>query len=501
VALLGCVVALSTAAAAAQSKADSKYAALVIDRNTGKVLYSRQADAYRYPASLTKMMTLYLLFEELDAKRMKLTTRITISQRASLQPPSKLGLKPGESLSIEDAILALVTKSANDVAVAVAEAIAGTEYRFARSMTKKAHSLGMSRTSYFNASGLPDERQKTTARDIAVLSERLITDFPQYYKYFSRETFTWRGHVYNNHNSLLGRYEGVTGIKTGYIRDSGFNLAAAVQRDGQNILAVVMGGKTSAARDTHMEELLDIAYNQLTGQEPDIRIASLAEPEEEASEDRPTLVAAAVPVPKPAPLRATAPASASAMPEKKPVFIAIVEVPEQPKRTMTSTRAGAKALRPKPASLRPSLAGADPAATRLPTSENGALARLANWMISPAEAAQIVPNGAHSSESSATTSGWAVQIGAFSRQADAAASLETARKHLSSSLTAGWSATMPVTSEEKTLYRARLGGFAEKDAQAACKLLGKKGIACLPVPPEGWMKLSQSGFRGPQFLN
>ncbi len=232
-------------------------AALVMDAHTGRVLYSSNADAHCYPASLTKVMTLYLLFERLQQGKIALDTRIPVSAHAANQAPSRLGLRPGETVRVEDAILALVTKSANDVAAAVAEYLGGTEKGFARMMTAKARILGMSRTQYMNASGLPNKAQLTTARDQATLARRIQTDFPQYYAYFSTEEFDWRGQPIRNHNRLLGKYAGVNGLKTGYTAASGFNLTTTVRHDGKSIIAVVLGGKTARARDTRMISLLD----------------------------------------------------------------------------------------------------------------------------------------------------------------------------------------------------------------------------------------------------
>lgn len=242
-----------------QAQAQSKYAAMVVDGYTGKVVYARNANARRYPASLTKVMTLYILFQELDAGRLTKATRLRVSKRASRQPPSKLGLKAGSTISVDNAIRALAVKSANDIAVTIAERISGTEKAFARRMTRTARKLGMSRTQFRNASGLPNKSQWTTARDMITLARRMMKDHPNYYPYFSVKKFTWRGRTYTNYNKLLGRYKGVTGIKTGYTRASGFNLTAAVQRGGKQVVAVVMGGKTGRRRNAEMRRLLDKA--------------------------------------------------------------------------------------------------------------------------------------------------------------------------------------------------------------------------------------------------
>ncbi|MFO1166978.1 MAG: serine hydrolase [Rhodoblastus sp.] len=232
-------------------------AEFVVDVNSGKVLHSHNENAERHPASLTKVMTLYLLFEQIEAGRLKLDSEIPISSRAAAQSPSKLGLRPGSEIEVEDAIKALVTKSANDIAVAVAEAVGGSEDRFAEMMTRKAHALGMSRTNYANASGLPNEDQVTTARDQATLARAIQDRFPKYYRYFSTRVFNYAGRSMRNHNHLLGRVEGLDGIKTGYTGKAGFNLMTSVRRDGHHVVGVVLGGRTARARDNRMVALLE----------------------------------------------------------------------------------------------------------------------------------------------------------------------------------------------------------------------------------------------------
>lgn len=236
-----------------------KSAAFVMDAYTGRVLYSNNADTQCYPASLTKVMTLYLVFERLRDGRLKLDTRMPVSAHAANQAPSRLGLRRGDTIRVEDAILGLVTKSANDVAATVAEYIGGTEKDFARMMTAKARALGMDRTQYMNASGLPNKGQLTTARDQATLARRIQKDFPQYFAYFSTEEFEWDGRKIRNHNRLLGKYAGVNGLKTGYTAASGFNLTTTVMRDDKSVIGVVLGGTTARARDAHMVEILDRA--------------------------------------------------------------------------------------------------------------------------------------------------------------------------------------------------------------------------------------------------
>ena len=237
-------------------------ASIVVDGNSRAVLQASNPDALRHPASLTKIMTLYLLFERLKAGRIRLDTPLKVSEHASEQAPTKLGLQPGQTITVEDAIKGMVTKSANDAAVAVAENLGGDEGNFAKLMTQRARALGMTRTTYMNASGLPDDNQVTTARDQALLGRAIQEHFPRYYKYFSIESFVYHGETMRNHNHLLGSVEGVDGIKTGFTRASGFNLVTSVHRGGRYLVAVVMGGHSSLERDAHMRELISVHIKQ-----------------------------------------------------------------------------------------------------------------------------------------------------------------------------------------------------------------------------------------------
>ena len=233
------------------------YAAIVVDDKSGFVLHEVSADEPRHPASLTKIMTLYLLFEELEGGKLKLDTPLPVSTRAALQNPTKLGLKANQTIKVEDAIKGLVTKSANDVAVVVAEAIGGSEEEFAKLMTLKARALGMTGTTYVNASGLPAEEQITTARDQVALGRAIQHRFPDYYQYFATPRFTYKGTEMHNHNNLLRQVRGVDGIKTGFTVASGYNLVSSVRRDEKHIVAVVLGGTSNAARDARMRQLIE----------------------------------------------------------------------------------------------------------------------------------------------------------------------------------------------------------------------------------------------------
>ena len=249
-----------------------RYAAYVMDANSGEVLYEKNADSPRYPASITKLMTLYLAFEALQAGHISLSDRVYVSPHSAGAAPSKLGLRPGDSVSVDEAIRAMTVKSANDMAVAMAEKIGGSEGRFAALMTLRAQELGMRNTQFVNASGLPDSRQISTAHDIAVLSRALMRDFPQYYPYFSLRSFDFRGRVIPGHDHLLGAVPGVDGLKTGYTSASGFNLASSAQRNGRRIIGVVLGGSSVATRDSHMADLLNTSFDVMHRRELGERI-------------------------------------------------------------------------------------------------------------------------------------------------------------------------------------------------------------------------------------
>jgi len=243
--------------------ANAKYAAVIMEESSGKVIYSRNADKQLYPASLTKIMTLYLLFEALQQKQVTMNTKMKVSKIAAGRSPSKLYLRAGSYIAVQDAVLALVTKSANDVATVVSEHLGGTEREFAKQMTRKAHALGMSRTIFKNASGLPNRAQKSTARDMAILGRAIRRDFPQFYHFFSRTSFSWNGLKFKNHNNLLNQFTGTDGIKTGFTNASGFNLVAATERNGIRLIGVVFGGRTGRSRDMHMMSLLNKQFSKM----------------------------------------------------------------------------------------------------------------------------------------------------------------------------------------------------------------------------------------------
>ena len=258
------------------SSAHAKYASFIINENTKRIYHNANADTRNYPASLTKIMTLYLVFDALKSKRISISSKFKVSKRATRQPPSKLNLSAGSNITVKNAILALVTKSANDVATVIAENLGKSERNFARLMTRKAKKLGMTRTTFRNASGLPNRGQLSTARDMATLGIAIRKNHPKFFKLFKTKSFIYKGIKYTNHNNLLGSYSGTDGIKTGYTNASGFNLVASVERNGQRIIGVVFGGKKARSRDKHMVTLLN-KYFKTSLSKPLVRIAKPSE--------------------------------------------------------------------------------------------------------------------------------------------------------------------------------------------------------------------------------
>ncbi|MDI6624883.1 MAG: D-alanyl-D-alanine carboxypeptidase family protein, partial [Brevundimonas sp.] len=239
---------------------NTRYAAIVVDAETGEVLFARHADSRRYPASITKVMTLYLAFEALTEGRVKLDDVITVSPRAASQPPSKLGLAAGQTITLDDAMKATAVRSANDMAMAIAEHVGGSQDRFAAQATLKARELGMTQTRYVNPNGLPDARQVTSARDLAILARAVMRDYPQYYRYFGLHDWAYQGREYRNTNGLLRQGDGYDGMKTGYTNASGYNLAASAVRDGRRLITIVLGGRSTASRNSHVAELMETGF-------------------------------------------------------------------------------------------------------------------------------------------------------------------------------------------------------------------------------------------------
>ena len=422
---------------------------MVVDANSGRVLYADHENDLRHPASVTKVMTLYMLFEQLEKGAYSLDDEIPISSHAASMAPSKLGLRPGSSISVEDAIKALVTKSANDIAAAVAESIGGTEERFAQMMTAKARSLGMSRTYYANASGLPNSAQVTTARDLITLGRSIQERFPRYYAYFSTHQFTFRGATMGNHNRLLGRVEGMDGIKTGYTNASGFNLLTSVKRGNRRIVSVVLGGRTAAGRDRIMAGLIEDHLDS-------------------ASPNKSTMVADAAPA-EAAPVKVQAKLAPMATAYAAPAPAPSVTVPAEKARVAATAQAKADDRTasfpaPKAEKAAPSKVAATPPAARAPEKQTTTLAKAAPAKAEPARPA-------------AALSGTMIQIGASDEMGKANDLLAKARGK-APTLSGATSFTEKVKTGSGTLYRARFAGLTESRAEAACKSLKRSGFAC-----------------------
>ncbi len=462
----------------------AKDAALIIDGATGKVLYARNETAERHPASLTKMMTLYLLFEALKAGKVTMQTPLPVSQHAVVQKPTKLNLQRGQTISVDTAIRAVVVRSANDVAVVIAEALGGTEGRFAEMMTQKARQLGMRSTNFHNASGLPDPLQITTANDLGLLARHLAYDFPQYYPYFALSGFTYKGSWFPTHDNLLGRYSGTDGIKTGYTGASGFNLVSSVVRGGNHVIGVVMGGRTAVRRDIEMMRLLDVAFNQIAAN-PNM-VARVNVPWQTASAQpsappyRPTFtmpqpaapVAVAALPPSPAPVDED---TAERMRAPDEHFVGLPPAP-RPVESATAMPAVAPlaSAPPAPSSRSPlpqARAAAAAAPSVRPSPRPGTAQVAANFQTQDGEGDVDVP--------SSGARNWAIQIGAFADQSLAKAQLATYAERAQDVLGRASRIVAPFQSADgHTMYRARFGMFAEREARDVCNRLTQRGQTC-----------------------
>ncbi len=432
--LAGLVLAVLTLLAgsmAGAQHAHARYASYVMDLDTGRVLHAVNANTRNYPASLTKMMTLYMTFDALEAGRLDLRERLSVSRRAAGMTPSKLGLDAGSTITVENAILALVTKSANDAAVVLAEAMGGTEYQFALDMTRKARELGMSRTTFRNASGLPNRGQLSTARDMAKLGRALIEDFPEYYDYFDTQRFTYQGETYGNHNNLLDSYRGTDGIKTGYIRASGFNLVASVKRHGHRLIGVVFGGRSAQSRDRHMVKLLNKGFRRLERLET---IEVVGPPEAK-------------------PVRAIRRQVARIHGDDRVVAMGDADPRQHTDDGLTGER---------------TVAGMPvPPATHRPAAIRAAARELAR-----------------------ADGEYAIQVGAYSRASRAHDAAVKALNRVPRLLRTSRLAVTRFRHEADAIYRARLSGLSKARAQQACRLLESKQHDCLVIRPRGGVEVA-----------
>ena len=538
-AALAGLFALALTVAATGARAESKSAVLVLDANTGRVLHESAADEPRHPASLAKMMSLYIVFELMEQGRLKPDTKIKMSANAVAAAPSKLDLDEGEEIALADAIKVLITKSANDLAVAVAEHIAGSEEKFARLMTQKARQLGMPATTFRNASGLPDDEQLTTARDMVTLALRLQDDFPKLYPLFATRTFTYKDETFRNHNTLLFHYPGTDGLKTGYTRASGFNVAASVRRGGKHVIGVVFGGATAATRNAAMRTFLNMGLAKASTEKtrkpapagpliarakrpPEPKIAAVPPPQRvERPATKPVAATASPPTPdrtasEPAPasgsppavsmarvrqvLVAPAAAAESAGAARPPSIEALLDEPamvrdnaieqvpppQQP-RWVTASAGGARMPASAPSSDKaaPGLDSADARGSPPSTLDDQAasLARTPAPVAAPPAKTARAP--ALQPASPAVAGGFQIQIGAYQTETEAQRQLALARERAPNLVGGRTALTQQVKQGDKLFYRARYAGFdAQPAAAQACAELKRLKIDCIVLKAE-----------------
>jgi D-alanyl-D-alanine carboxypeptidase len=427
----------------ATAEARPLFSSIVVDARTGAIVSADDADGVRHPASLTKMMTLYIVFQELKAGRIKLSTPLRVSQRAASMVPSKLGLKAGSTITVEQAIKALVIKSANDVAATVGENLGrGSEAAFANRMTRVARDMGMRRTTFKNASGLPNPGQVTTARDMATLGLRLMRDFPQYYPYFRSTAFVYRGRTIRSHNRLVGRFPGTDGIKTGYINASGFNLVTSTKRGDKRLVGVVIGARSSGKRNAHMMTILARGFSKARGGNT---IAALAGSARGAVNPIAQLKAPA----------SAAPAEPETLPEKDNELMAAVAA----EAAMDDKEEAGEVAEAAPAVLEAKLD--EPAPVKNPKS--------LPFAVKPA----------------AELDGFTVQISSFKSKKDAQTGLSNMRAAVGSDMRGKEAYTIAVKKSGKVTYRVMISGVSEQLAKRSCATASKMGKACAVLTPQG----------------
>jgi D-alanyl-D-alanine carboxypeptidase len=443
------------------AEAKPQFSALTVDARTGAILYQNDADGLRRPASLTKMMTLYVLFQDLKAGRIKRSTQLRVSRRAASMAPSKLGLKAGATISVDDAIKALVTKSANDVAATIGENLGGTESNYAARMTRVARSIGMSRSTFANASGLPNPSQYTTARDMATLGLRLMRDFPQYYPYFRIQAFNYKGRVVKSHNRLVGRYAGTDGIKTGYIADAGYNLVTSTRRGDKRLVGVVLGARSSGARNSYMMVMFEKMFPH--------------------AKEGATVAAVA----------------GSSKGVINPVKVAKNATPatpaQQPIDTEQLTAAAASASEGPVDNAGDGEDVSDTATTAStdePTVLQANLAPVSDVQTGKKKLPGKLPFAVKSTSDTPATlmanleQSWNIQLGAYPNKQEAQAKLTSIRGSTIAILEGKPAFTVAVQKGSKIIYRARFAGFDEATAKQACASIAKLREKCVTVSPQ-----------------
>ncbi|WP_245748462.1 D-alanyl-D-alanine carboxypeptidase [Vreelandella subterranea] len=406
-----------------------RYAGMVVDLDGGEVLYAENADARRYPASLTKVMTLYLAFEALEEGRLRLDEPLPVSSQAASMPASKLWLSSGSSILVDEAIRALAVRSANDVAVVMAEALGGSEDRFAQLMTAKARELGMRNTTFRNASGLPDDRQVTTARDMVTLAVRVMQDFPDYYHYFGLQEFTYRGTRHTSHNRLVRDYPGADGLKTGFIRASGFNVLTTAKRGDRRLMAVVMGGFTAQSRDKHMTNLLNRSFIRAGLRDQPNWVANVNFADE-------YMAFAQTPSATPA--------------------------PSAPPSTLASSVM---------AEYTPEVAPSEPTSQAPPTASDRQQQEEEDPLQAFIERERVMAARA--------AGGWGIQVGAFSQEDQAQRYARQAATYLPRDLDG--QVAIDTSVGQSPIFRARLMALEEQQARQACEQLRSRGMDCMVV--------------------
>ena len=530
--------ALATLAGLAPALAKPAFSALAVDARTGEILFARDIDGVRYPASLTKMMTLYIVFQELEAGRLTRQTPIRFSRFAASRAPSKLGVPVGQTITVDEAIRALVTKSANDVATALAEHISGSEGAFAERMTRTARAIGMSRSTFRNASGLPNPQQRTTARDMATLGLRLQRDFPQHFGYFKLSSFNYRGRIIRNHNRLLGKLDGVDGIKTGFINASGFNLVTSAGRGSKRIVGVVMGGTSGNARNRYMAAMVNGAFPKAKdgrgialapGQAPKAIAVAEAAPKPRRKETAPVKdrtpdlnepnmalvpadvakdtdeygntedagsreeAVAATPGVNQMAVTAPVPPAPPAVPAPKPVVAAppagsltmaslIGSVAGKSDSLFVQRKAEAQATAAEPIAVPQVQPPPEPSAAALAAASLAA-AQAPGTQVTPA--ATTAAPGAADETGEVRAATWAIQIGAFPSEEGARNRLKAARAAAAKQLHGKKGLMLAAQKDGQTLYRARFLGFGEREARDACGALTRKGLSCFAIAPQG----------------
>ncbi|WP_447927679.1 D-alanyl-D-alanine carboxypeptidase [Vreelandella sp. EE27] len=434
---LMCAVAMAVLVLGSTAHADGnpRYAGIVVDLENGEVLYSENADLPRYPASLTKMMTIYMALEAVENGNLRLDQPLAVSAQASAMPATKLWLSAGSTIPLDTAIRALTVRSANDVAVVVAEAVGGSEQRFANMMTAKARELGMHSTTFRNASGLPDDGQITTARDMLILSTRVMQDFPQYYHYFGLQEFSYKGTRHTSHNRLVRDYPGADGLKTGFIRASGFNVATTAVHDGRRMIAVVMGGFSSSSRDEHMADLLDRSFARAGLRDNPSWLADT-----NFSREFMSFPGLSAPLTTPPPSMPPSPILANVDTSARPPAAAANQAPApQPSRAAPVTHH-------------------DPLQALIEEQQQ--------TMADPLSVASA--NG-----------GWGIQVGAFSQASHAEQLARQAAQRLPNDV--GGRAAVDTVEGHTPVFRARVVALDEARAIAACQTLHAQGMDCMVV--------------------